>query len=251
MAETKIELTDVLKKYPRCKTNFGALRGTLRDLYPENVRDVNLLLYVFACGFVQEMKDKDEITPVDIKRYTNFMEKQYGTKVMYSKNAVLMWADALGVKHDGKVTKPSKSPEKKTSRKRTSEKEIFTYGDECFTNSELGITYTGYSDWDGLFAQGHKLHLIVENKTKGQMKVRLKNIAINGIVIEQDERFGDEISAHTKYAGNVLLNRQKLMSVGAKSIKSVKEIAFEIEYSFMGGKRKTGNIKVIPYIIQD
>ena len=92
-----VDLKDIVQKYPECLNDYNRLRAILRDFYPKKSLEVNLILNVFHCGIVGQMLKSKQVKTVDMNRYINFMEKEFGIMEQYATGAILLWAKSLNI----------------------------------------------------------------------------------------------------------------------------------------------------------
>lgn len=250
-----VNLKEILEKYPKSMNDYNYLRALLRDYYPKKSLEVNLILNVLHCGIVGQMIKNKQIKTVDMNRYVNFMEKEYGTMEQYTVGAILLWAKSLDI--------PCKIREKTVNEKK-SEFEISVkdpcvavpvlghkYNELVFENEDIAVTYKGVYKFNGLFAQGHRIRFVIENKTNQKLRVEGKSISANGFVVASSDLFNSEIEANKKVIDTVLMRQSNLVSAGVKNVSDMKEIALTFEYEINKKKKRTTEIILEPYEVKE
>lgn len=249
-----IDLRAILDTYPNSFNDYNRFRALLRDKYPKKSLEVNLLLCVLHCGIVGQMVKLKQLKTVDMNRYIAFMEKEYGTMGQYTAGAVMLWAKALDIpckvkinaqKKEDKAIIPSSAPvqvQPVIGHK---------FNDLVFENEDIAITYKGVYKFDGLFAQGHRIRFVIENKTNQKMRIEGKNISANGFVIASDDLFNSEVEPHKKVIDTVLMRQSNLSAVGVKQVSDMKELAITFEYEMNRNKKRTTEIFLEPHEVKE
>ena len=57
----EVDLKTILEKYPECENDNARLRAVLRDFYPKNSREVNVVLNVQHCGIAGQIKKMKKV----------------------------------------------------------------------------------------------------------------------------------------------------------------------------------------------
>lgn len=251
-----VDLKKILIEHPECEYDFNRLRAVLRDYYPKNSLEVNLVLNVCHCGIAGQMKKLNRVNQSDMNRFVNFMEKEFGVKEEYTVGAVVLWAKALGIPCTAKFTpKKNKKEDEQTEPKKKvipiPANEGFNYGDLIYEDDKIAVSYQGVYKFNGLFAQGHRLRFFVENKTSKTMRVDGKNISVNGIVLNDRDTFNSSVEGKRKIADTVLIYQNNLRAAGIEKVADMKDISIQFEYSFGNDKHRTPDLKLKPYEVKE
>ena len=257
-----VDLQKVISDYPECTYDYNKLRGILRDRYPKNSREVNLILNVFHCGIAGQMQKLQKVSQSDMNRFVRFMENEFGVMDRYTVGAVMLWAKALNIKcqvnlkefahqEEKKEGVKEEVEKKKAGRPRKKKEDIYKFGDLVYEDNMISISYQGVYKFDGLFAQGHRIRFFIENKTKQTMRVSGKNISLNGLVLNSDDLFNSGIEAGRKVVDTVLIYRNNLHAAGIKKVSDMKEGSIQFEYSIGSQKHRTSDIKFLPFEVRE
>lgn len=253
-----VDLKTILEKYPECENDNARLRAVLRDYYPKNSREVNVVLNVQHCGIAGQIKKMKKVDQTDMNRFVAFMEKEFGVMEQYTVGAVLLWAKALNVVCNVNVADISKK--KTTGMKAGSNQKkkpivkkgtAFGYGEQVFEDSRASASYQGIYKFNGMFAQGMRIRFFFENKTKKDMRVEVKNITVNGLVLESGDLFNSCVEAGRRVVDTVLVYRHNMEAVGVKDLKEIKSISVQFEYELDGKKYRSEDCELSPYIVKE
>lgn len=254
----EIDLKSILEKFPECENDNSRLRAVLRDFYPKDSREVNVVLNVQHCGIAGQIKKMKKVDQADMNRFVVFMEKEFGVMEPYAVGAVLIWAKALNVVCNVNVADISK---KKTTGMKTGSNQkkkpivkkgtAFGYGEQVFEDSRASASYQGIYKFNGMFAQGMRIRFFFENKTKKDMRVEVKNITINGLVLESSDLFNSCVEAGRRVVDTVLVYKHNMEAAGVKSLKGVKSISVQFQYEIDGKKYRTEDCDLMPYIVKE
>lgn len=249
-----IDLRAILDTYPNSFNDYNRFRALLRDKYPKKSLEVNLLLCVLHCGIVGQMMKLKQLKTVDMNRYIAFMEKEYGTMERYTTGAVMLWAKALDIPCKVKINAQKK--EDKAILPGSVPVQVqpiigHKFNDLVFENEDIAITYKGVYKFDGLFAQGHRIRFVIENKTNQKMRIEGKNISANGFVVASDDLFNSEVEPHKKVIDTVLMRQSNLSAVGVEKVSDMKELAITFEYEMNRNKKRTTEIFLEPHEVKE
>lgn len=86
----KIDLHELLKKYPDIFNDKTMLRGLLKDIAPGNILDINLVIQAFEIGIQKQISRSSQVTNADVYRYIKIMEENFGTAEKYAYQAINM-----------------------------------------------------------------------------------------------------------------------------------------------------------------
>lgn len=91
----KIELRKVLSVADDCLQSRARLKGIMRDLYPEEKRDVNILLNAFESGIPSRIAKQGNLSAADYKRYIKTIVEDYAMQEYYAIEALDAWIDVF------------------------------------------------------------------------------------------------------------------------------------------------------------
>lgn len=255
----QVDLKRIISKYPSILNDYNRLAAIMRDMYPKYRLETTLLLNLFMTGAVAKIQKKKVLHDVDLKMYIGSMEREYGIMSQYTVAAVTHWAKALGTTCEFKMTDKQRDPSTpdlgipSAGRQvpvtdRTSD--AIGADKILFENSDLSIVYKGVYKFDGLFAQGHRIRFIIENKTNHKMSISGKSISANGFVVTSSDLFNSDVEPHKKLIDTVLMNGSNLKTAGIKSVQDMSELAIMFEYDGLSGKKRTPELKMVPFEIE-
>ena len=88
--------SETLKHHQDVITCRQRLSGVLKDLFPKQKREVNILLQIYDLGIVDEMKKLHEIDELFVNRFTSRVVDEYGTNENLAQNMVVQWCLCYG-----------------------------------------------------------------------------------------------------------------------------------------------------------
>ena len=88
-----IDLKEVITKYPECLENSEKLKAYLTDLYPSEKAKVSIIVAIFNSGIADEIKKSSNIDEIDITRYCNKLENNFGFSQRLSIECLRIWLD--------------------------------------------------------------------------------------------------------------------------------------------------------------
>ena len=89
-----IDLKDVITKYPECLENSEKLKAYLTDLYPSEKAKVSIIVAIFNSGIADEIKKSSNIDEINITRYCNKLESDFGFSQKFSNECLNIWLTA-------------------------------------------------------------------------------------------------------------------------------------------------------------
>ena len=176
----KIDLHELLKKYPDIFNDKTMLRGLLKDIAPGNILDINLVIQAFEIGIQKQISRSSQVTNADVYRYIKIMEENFGTAEKYAYQAINMWCAA----YNKKCPKIEFEDEKKYLSK-VKEKDIlkpYAKG-TIYEDSNVSVIYQG---WRNVVysntGKAKAFRFIFENRTDKRVRFHFINIEIDGYV---------------------------------------------------------------------
>ena len=102
-----IDLRTIIEDYPECVSNGAKLKAILSDLYPAAPKAIlNTLCLTVHCGVAAEIKTVSEITPIEISRWQNTLETEYGLTRNIIDKSLGLWISTFWDKsQDGQLIK--------------------------------------------------------------------------------------------------------------------------------------------------
>lgn len=89
-----IDLKSILKQHPDCLATRSAFKSVLLEKYPAEKRTINIMTSIYECGIANSIKEKGQVSEIDIKKYITQLELDYGTPPQYSRTALDVWVAA-------------------------------------------------------------------------------------------------------------------------------------------------------------
>ena len=90
----EIDLSQIVLEHAKCLESSAKFRAILCDLYPKQKKEVNLLVNAHEQEIWKEIKDKSELSSLEVGRFVTLLEDVYGIKQSYCIWAVETWAKA-------------------------------------------------------------------------------------------------------------------------------------------------------------
>ena len=95
-----IDLKEVITKYPECLENSEKLKAYLTDLYPSEKAKVSIIVAIFNSGIADEINKSSNIDEIDITRYCNKLEIDFGFSQKLSYECLNLWSKVYGKKYN-------------------------------------------------------------------------------------------------------------------------------------------------------
>lgn len=95
-------LARIIKDYPDALADRKKLQALFSDFFPEDRLKRNTLLMVFDDGIVEEMMGMTQLDRIAMHRFVKSVGQGYGIQTASAENAVLAWANAMGLSLDTK-----------------------------------------------------------------------------------------------------------------------------------------------------
>lgn len=96
----EMNLIKMIKESEKDLEASSKLREALRERYPEQRKEINLLINVYEAGILEQIKEITDPSGMEIKRFAKMLEEEYGLEKNNSVWAVKTWAKAYGVDFD-------------------------------------------------------------------------------------------------------------------------------------------------------
>lgn len=175
----KVDLIEVMKCVNEESANRSKLRAVMLDLYPTELKDINILLAVYEAGIPYKLKHEKKI---DEERYIRYLKKvvdEYGMQEKEVIKALDMWIElyleeAVSNDFSKKVLLKEPSDEMELS-KNHSEKRV-TNKNTIINEKDFYVEYRGiwkHSD------ESYVVNLYVENNSDDKICVTISNFLVN------------------------------------------------------------------------
>lgn len=176
----KIDLHELLKRYPDIVNNKTKLRSLLKDMEPENVLEINLVVQAFEIGIHKQISRSEHVTNADVHKYIKMMEENFGTAQQYAYIAINMWC----VAYNKKCPRMEFDNEKKNLCKAREKDILKPYAKGIiYEDSNVRVIYQGWKNV--VYSNTGKakvFRFVFENKTDKRLRIYFINIEIGGYV---------------------------------------------------------------------
>ncbi len=88
-----IDLKSVITKYPECLNTSDKLKAYLTDIYPDEKARVRIIVSIYYCGIVDEIKKSTAVDEITIIRYCNKLENEFGFSKKLSYECINLWLE--------------------------------------------------------------------------------------------------------------------------------------------------------------
>ena len=93
-------LAKIIQDYPDALLERKKLQALFLDFFPQDRLKRNTLLMIFDDGIVNEMKGLTQMDRIVLHRFVKSVEQGYGIRTRNAENAVVTWAQAMGISLD-------------------------------------------------------------------------------------------------------------------------------------------------------
>lgn len=178
----KIEMEDfevlakIIRDYPDALSERKKLQALFLDFFPQDRLKRNTLLMVFDDGIVNEMKGLAQMDRMVVHRFVKSVEQGYGIRTKNAENAVLTWAQAMGLLSDHGSSEAGRSVQEKVPAEQESIKEwTAVETDSLYEYEEMswGIRILRYMDFD-------ESVVVIPNIIEGKKVIAVWNHAFKG-----------------------------------------------------------------------
>lgn len=228
--DTNIDLKYVFETYPETEKNIKKLSAILRDLYPCDVRERNLIEAAYNTGVASHIKKSSVISSIDLQNYSKQLEDNYGISKQFSNLAVKLWADAYSL---GCPFFSIKEIEEDNAELYVVSS-LARFNNVIWENEDIRVVYKGLDlprSEDEI--SSFWLNISLSNKTDRVMHVKFINMRINEDVIKDKS---SEIFFQPKIKNQIeqILwgDTKDLLIIGIHTIDDIKSLSFEVMYSY-------------------
>ena len=176
------EFESMLRQYGDCIDDKKRFTGYMRDLFPGEQRNINLILMAYDLGIAQGIADRDRLDQTFAFRYVKMLVDNYGISRVNADWIVALWCVNYGKNVLHKECDVDFSKDKGPAiKENTSQNSGTTYGDL--------FKYTTSSDGRGLAVcgfNGNSEHTIIfQNKSGNNKVVEIADRAFTGSNVEE------------------------------------------------------------------
>ena len=87
----------ILEQCPQCLESRAKLSSILRDLYPSERREINIVLDVYECGIADKIKHLKSIDALQLQAFCRQLEIEYALSTQYALRGIALWLEAYNV----------------------------------------------------------------------------------------------------------------------------------------------------------
>ena len=92
-----MNLRIILNQYPQCLESRAKLSAILRDLYPSERREINIVLDIYECGIADKIKHLKNIDALQVQAFCRQLEVEYALPAQYALRGLALWLEAYNV----------------------------------------------------------------------------------------------------------------------------------------------------------
>lgn len=92
-----MNLRIILDQYPQCLESRAKLSAILRDLYPNERREINIVLDIYECGIADKIKQLKNIDALQVQAFCRQLEVEYALPAQYALRGLALWLEAYNV----------------------------------------------------------------------------------------------------------------------------------------------------------
>ena len=92
-----MNLRIILDQYPQCLESRAKLSAILRDLYPSERRQINIVLDIYECGIADKIKQLKSIDALQVQAFCRQLEVEYALPAQYALRGLALWLEAYNV----------------------------------------------------------------------------------------------------------------------------------------------------------
>lgn len=92
-----IDLNEVYIKYPRSFETRAKLVSLLRDLFPQNRKEINLIINAYDLGIPNRLKNSQQLDLILLNSLIKCMYDEYGLERKACEDSILCWANIYGL----------------------------------------------------------------------------------------------------------------------------------------------------------
>ena len=245
-----VNLKEVLKNHPECFSSSSKIRAILRDCFPGQNLEINILCNIYDVGLSKIIQKTKELDKAEVQRLLNLIENEYGMKNSYGLWGIKTWAEAYGVKCDIEISDicndTANGPLKNKNKKAlpiAKKENNYSKDDDIINNNDIQVTYKGLckkyqtiSSIDFVF--------YIKNKTPLDMVVEMRDAEINDYRVKTIGKLFLKANSQT-ISSDMHLKDDDLSLIGIKQIKDIKKLKVDFIY-VINGKIERKELMLVP-----
>lgn len=172
-------LAKIIQDYPEALSERKKLQALFSDFFPQDRLKRNTLLMVFDDGIVSEMKGLRQMDQMVLHRFVKSIEQGYGIRTRNAQNAVVTWAQAMGLLLDdgGTFVRSGSEPEEKITEEQSVKEWEAVESDSLYEYEETswGLKILRFVDFDENI-------IVIPNVIEGKKVIAVGNHAFKGCI---------------------------------------------------------------------
>ena len=192
------DFESMLRSYADAIDDKKRFTGLVKDFFPEQAKNINLLLIAYTLGIAQEMKRAPRIGNAFAFRYVKQMMEDYGISRSNADWVVSVWCVCfgeriLGKECDIKLQQPGSGPAVKEESKDTrSYGDLFCYQKSSQGNGLAVCGFDGDKSQTIIFQNKYKNQPVIEIGDEAFMNMPLQEVVMtDGIIYIGKRAFAD------------------------------------------------------------
>lgn len=231
----KVELKEIIQKYPIAEKDASLLKALLADFYPQNKLESNLIWLAHTVGVHDNLKKKNYVNEQDMFNLTAMLEKTYGMAYSYAYYAVETWADLYGIKCSPMVVIAGDNGG--MSATQYDDNHYPGINEVVWENEDVQVTYKSIESLDmdkaDSISSQFYMNYIFKNKSDKDIHIHLFDVSMNGIVFEEQNTL-ETIRPGKAKSIKAIFNLHSVQNIGFTKNEELDELSFELAYAFSG-----------------
>ena len=92
-----MNLRIIFERYPQCLESRAKLSAILRDLYPNERREINIILDIYECGIANNISQLENIDVLQLQTFCRQLEIEYALPKKFALGGLALWLEAYNV----------------------------------------------------------------------------------------------------------------------------------------------------------
>lgn len=172
-------LAKIIQDYPDALSERKKLQALFLDFFPQDRLKRNTLLMVYDDGIVNELKGLKQLDRIALHRFVKSVEQGYGIRTRSAENAVVTWAQAMGLSMDygaPSVSAGAASPETAAEEEHAAEwTPVESDSAYEYEETQRGLKILRFVDFD-------EPEVVIPNVIEGKKVIAVGNHAFKGCV---------------------------------------------------------------------
>lgn len=240
-----IDIKQIVENNPDCLLSRSRLKGILKDYFPNEKREINVVLAVYESGIAENIRRNKDISAVRVTQFLKQIEAEFGIASQYAIEGIQIWASVYGLSVDSAAVLSSVqtgSRQKKQQRKSPEVVPVIKSTDDYKITERNGDWYIKE------FLGFEKEEMIIPNVIRGRHIIGIAESAfkdcqnINKVVIAEGIKYIKDFAFMNCKSLKALQLPSTLEEIGAHAIQGaaiseayIPESVTEIgEYAFSG-----------------